>query len=188
MATWTLRGFDWKRFHELKPALEQAVRRNDLRTVPDAEAAALVAEMEEIGELAAVCNYLIAHICTTGDALVFHRNFPEFVDYLQDELGAEDAAEMLTEGAFAGVHMEPWYQTDEGLMGILSWADLDRLHRWLQAAAANLQPEERPRGLAVLIDALRTRQTNEELAKSLLGLVAHCVENRQGLAFLLSEP
>lgn len=186
MATWTLIPFDWQRYRRLAPELKDAARAGDLSRIRNAEAAQLVATLEDTTDLRYTCNYILCELCTVGDPLNFHGTFPAVMRQLSSLDNGEDIADKLVEGAFAGMNVEDWFKCDHGLMGILTWADLDRLRPNVEALIRTL-PHRDERRLRNLTRLLRLAQSEDELVEGLLRLIEACNVNGWGLAFLLYD-
>lgn len=188
MATWSFSGFDWTRFRALAPELKRAAEAADWRILRDGEAADVIASLDPAMDAAVVCNCVIAELCSTGASVVFRGGLPEFLRNLSVSAAGEEAADLLSEAAFASANIEQWFAAELGLIGILSWASLDHLRSHLDAHCRERPRPKRQRGIAGLVGRLKPGDSEEERLTDLVELVDECVAGRLGLAVMLSEP
>lgn len=187
MATWFVCGFDWKRFRALAAELKAAMQSREPNAVRDPEASRLLASLPPEMDRNTACNHVIGNLCGRGEDLAFHGNFAPLVSRMASEVEGEEASLLLSRAAFAGLNIEDWFRAERGLMGILTWSDVERLVASLEAfllAHGTAQPR---RGLARVADAFRARETDDELLRQLLQLARQMRDEGFGLAVFLTE-
>jgi len=188
VATWTLVGFNWSRFHTLAPALKNAVASGDLTGVGDAEAAARLRSLDEMPAPEIACNFVIAELCTVGEELTFRNALLDLLIRLTRTEAGEEAADILGRAAVGGSGVEPWFKCDEGLVGILTWAELDRMHRYLQEYVRQ-RPPRQPRGpLDGLKRLVGASEPEYAMLDDLVALVSQLVREGHGLAVTMTNP
>jgi len=188
VATWTLVGFNWSRFHTLAPALKNALASGDLTGVADPEAAAWLLSLDEMPAPEIACNFVISELCCADEELRFRGALPDLLIRLTRTEAGEEAADILGRAAVGGSGVEPWFKCDEGLVGILTWAELDRMHRYLQEYVRQ-RPPRQPRGpLDGLKRLVGVAEPEYDMLDDMLAFVSQLVSKRLGLAVTMTNP
>lgn len=120
LTRWTLFGFNWNRFSELKSALHEAWESGDFSALGIEGADEILAEFDEQADPSEICNTLILELCGRGEPLHIDAGLPELIHDLRKTRSGEDAADHLGMLIAAEPYVEDWWRVDDGLAGILS--------------------------------------------------------------------
>jgi len=187
VGAWSLAGFDWVKFRELAPELRRAVSPNDLRTSDDPQIADVAAAFDDTYPTPLICNVAIVELCTTPQWVTFKESLPEIVLTLRKRSASEDAADIIAELALSAHNVEPWFEAERGLMGILTRTEVEHLSSHLVAYSREKPDARPPSGLIGWARRLKPITSQGDLLDELLSVVEAASAERLGLAAIL-EP
>ncbi len=180
-------GFDWSRYLRLRPALASGDGIGSYRTLEDAEAQAVIAQLPEEASGADIANCVLAEVCAVGTPVMCRRALADLVKRLQTTDSGEAASELLTELALGRTNIEPWFQSDVGLIGLLTPAETRRLREHLNEHAAERPVQTRRGGLAGVIDLMRADGSEDALIAEIRTLAVWCAAAQFGMAALTRD-
>jgi hypothetical protein len=187
---WSLHLFDWERFGQLAPRLQEAAASDDFSRLEDEEADDLLDQLDESAAPEEVCNTLLLHLCVSAESVVFERGLPELILWLRRRLGCdgcEDAADMLGGLLSRSNGVEPWFACDAGLMGMLTHGEAVELDCHLESFRRSRKPATKRGGFSALTRLFTTTDAARENVDDLIALVEEAADRKMGLAAVLEE-
>jgi hypothetical protein len=186
-ARWSFFAFDWTRFRSTAPPLLRASKSGDFTTLQIPEADEVLCALDEETPPESVANALVAHLCGAQDAALFEGGLSELVLWLRKQPHGEEAGETLGELISAGKNVEEWFQSDTGLIGILTEEETQSLASAFAYFRKTYRPPDQPRGLAAITRRFSAADPAKEHLSDLMEVIDEAAARGAGLAVLRED-
>ncbi len=183
MARWIFYGWDEVHFRRLRGVLRRAALSGALPADLSGPGRAALQELPAGASLEEACNAIFLAECARGEAAVCEGGLPELLVYLRRDDAGEEFATAIAELISARPHMEAWFETEVGLIGLLSAADVRAIADSANRVRSEPRLPQRPSWLRRLSPA----QDPYEGLMDLMDLVVWSAEQGLGLAAVLEE-
>jgi hypothetical protein len=186
-ARWSFFTFDWPRFRAISPRLQDAVTSADFTQLGLEDVSEVLDTLDEETSPETVANVVIAHLCSGQEVALFEAGLPEMILWLRKQPHGEEVGEQLGELLSAEPHIEDWFRSDGGLIGILTEEETVSLDSAFTYFRKTYNPPSPLRGLASLTRRFSAADPAKEHLSDLMDVVAQAAGRHAGLGVLRED-
>gem|GEM_PF-1843631 len=179
---WSFFMFDWERFQEVKPLLQEATRTGAFDELSIPNIAETLRSLDGDAPRSMIANALVADLCGVGDWVSFPKGLHEMISILRRKNNGEDLADELGKLLSEENGVEWWFHADEGISNIFTPQRTQCLSAYFRAIPHLKSSKESPSGLALLTRRLLQGESVENQYRILNDMFQDCAENGYGIA------
>lgn len=179
---WSFFMFDWNRYQEITPLLQDATRTGAFNELDISDIAETLRSLDQDAPRAMIANALVADLCGVGDWISFPKGLHEMILILRRKSNGEDLADELGRLLSEEQGVEWWFRAEEGISNIFTPQRADRLASYFRAIPQIKTSRSSSSGLALLTRRLLQGESVETHYRMLSDLMQDCADNGYGVA------
>ncbi len=174
--------FDWEKFEEIKPLLQEATRTGVFDELSIPNIAETLRSLDRDAPRSMIANALVADLCGVGDWVSFPKGLHEMISILRRKSNGEDLAEELGRLLSEEQGVEWWFRADEGISNIFAPQRTQMISVCFRAIPQLKSSKEPSGGLSLLTRRLLQGESVDTHYRILNDMFQDCAENGYGIA------